>query len=371
MKRSALLKAMIFALILAMLLGGCEFPFNANNAANNEPEEIPPLIAPAHDLEDEKEKAPPRLPKDPLVGEIIEEDNSMNRPYCVVIDNARAALPARGISQAGVIFEYNVEASVTRFLALFQDIRGISAIGAVRSCRAIDVSINIAFDGIFTHAGGSPDGLNDIIIKHVADLDAVYGNYKFFYRDKTRRINGYEHTLFTNPAQMEKLVPGIKVTRGMQHLEDYKCCLRFGRQDMSAGTEAVAVTVRMNGSKTTQFDYKEDAGCYLVSEFGDPLIDANNNEIVAVKNVLALKVGYKVREDDKDGRKDADLTSGEGAYCTGGKIIKIRWSFSEEEGFKFTCEDGSELKLAVGGSYICLLDKESGSIEASYLIGKQ
>ena len=43
MKRSALLKAMIFALILAMLLGGCEFPFNANNAANNEPEELPPL----------------------------------------------------------------------------------------------------------------------------------------------------------------------------------------------------------------------------------------------------------------------------------------------------------------------------------------
>ena len=109
MKRSALLKATVFALILAMLLGGCEFPFNANNAANNEPEELPPLIAPVHDKEDETEKAPAPLPKDPLVGDILEEDTSMNRPYCVVIDNARAALPARGISQAGVIFEYNVE----------------------------------------------------------------------------------------------------------------------------------------------------------------------------------------------------------------------------------------------------------------------
>ena len=363
--------AVLLILVLALLLGGCEVPFIANNTANNTPEEEPLLLAPVHDKEDEAEKAPQPLPKDPLTGEILEEDNSINRPYIVVMDNTRAALPVCGLSQAGVTFEYNVEGNVTRLLALFQDISGISAIGPVRSCRALDVTINIAFDGIFTHAGGSPDGLNDIIVKHVADLDAVYGNYKFFYRDKTRRINGYEHTLFTNPAQMEKLVPGIKVTRGMEHLEDYECCLKFGRQDMSAGTVAAAVTVRMNSSKITQFDYKEDADCYLVSEFGDQLTDANNDEIVAVKNVLALRVGYKVREDDKYGRLDADLTSGEGAYCTGGKIIKIKWSFSEEEGFKYTYEDGSELKLAVGKSYICLLDKDKGSVEASYIVGKR
>ena len=371
MRRSAVLIAAIFAVILAVMLGGCEFPFNANNTANSQPEEKPPLIAPVHDKEDETQKAPAPVPKDPLTGEILEEDNSINRPYAVVIDNARAALPARGISQAGVIFEYNVEGNVTRFLALFQDIGGIDSIGAVRSCRSLDVSLNIAFDGIFTHAGGSPDGLNDIIVKHVADLDAVYGNYRFFYRDKTRRINGYEHTLFTNPAQMEKLVPGIKVTRGMEHLEDYRCCLKFGRQDMSEGTEAVAVTVRMNNSKRTQFDYQADTGCYLVSEFGDQLLDANNGETVAVKNVLALKMGYKVREDDKEGRLDADLTSGEGTYCTGGKIIKIRWSFTEQSGFSFAYENGDELKLAAGKSYICLLNKDTGSVEASYLVGKK
>ena len=362
--------AVLLILALALFLCGCEAPFIANNSANNTPEEEPLLLAPVHDKEDEAQKAPDPLPKDPLTGEILEEDNSINRPYCVVIDNARAALPARGISQAGVIFEYKVEGNVTRLLALFQDIHDIGVIGAVRSCRALDVSINIAFDGIFTHAGGSPDGLNDIIIKHVADLDAVYGNYKFFYRDKTRRINGYEHTLFSNTAQMEKLVPGIKVTRGMEHLEDYECCLKFGRQDMSNGTVAAAVTVRMNSSKITQFDYDAESGNYIVSEYGDQLIDANNEEAVAVKNVLALRVGYKVREDDKDGRLDADLSSGEGAYCMSGKIIKIKWSFSEEEGFKFAYEDGSELKLAVGKSYICLLDKDSGSVEASYIVGK-
>ena len=364
-------KLSVLAAALLLLLAGCTLPTTSNTNTNNaEPEAKPALIAPVHEDEDEAEAAPAPLPKDPLTGEILEEDNSINRPYAVVIDNARAALPARGVGDAGVIFEYNVEGNVTRFLALFQSIEGIGSIGAVRSCRRIDVSLNLAFDGIFTHAGGSPEGLNDIIVKHVADLDAVYGNYRFFYRDNTRRANGYEHTLFTRTDQMEQLVPGVKVTRGMEHEEDYKCCLQFGTPDMSKGTEAVAITVKMNSSKSTRFDYDEASGNYLVSEFADPFIDANTDEQVAVKNVLALKLGYTVIEGDKYGRLAADLTSGDGTYCTGGKIIKIKWSFTEESGFAFTYEDGSPLKLAAGKSFICMPDKESGGVEASYLISR-
>ena len=65
----------LLILALALLLGGCGAPFDANNSANT-PEQLPPLIPPVHDKEDEAEKAPAPLPKDPLVGDIIEEDNS-------------------------------------------------------------------------------------------------------------------------------------------------------------------------------------------------------------------------------------------------------------------------------------------------------
>ena len=353
----------IIALSIALLLLLCSCM--GEPAATPAPE--PRLIPPEHETEDEAQAAPPAAIINWLNGEKLEEKITA-RPYAVVIDNASAALPAKGVSAADIIFEFNVEGNMTRLLAMFQDISKTPDIGPVRSCRSYDVSMAIAFDAIYTHAGGSPMGLNDIIIKHVADLDAVYGNYRFFYRDKARRRSGYayEHTLFADTEQMLKLVPGIGVTRGTEHLEDYEGPLKFGITDMSRGSEAQGLTVYMNRSKTTSFDYDAETGRYLVSEFGKGYVDANNNEQVAVDNVLALMVPYKVIEGDDKGRLEADLSSGSGYYAKDGKVIELSWSFSEEGGLILTHPDGRELRLTAGSSFICCADSESGKVMASY-----
>ena len=359
-------KLVFICIILLGLLCGCTWPQN-----NAQPEPEPRRQAPVHDAEDEASAAPAAQAINWLNGEKIDEPLTA-RPYAVVIDNASGALPAKGVSAADLIFEFNVEGNMTRLLALFQDIAGTPTIGPVRSCRSYDVSMAIAFDAIYTHAGGSPMGLNDIIIKHVADLDAVYGNYKFFFRDTARRRSGYayEHTLFADTAQMIKLVPGVGVTRGMEHLEDYEGPLRFGVTDMTRGGEAQGVTVYMNNSKITQFDYSEEQGKYLVSEYGIGYVDANTNEQVAVDNVLALFVNYSRIEGDDKGRLEAELTSGSGYYAKGGRIIELSWSFSEDGGLVLTHPDGRELRLTAGSSFICCADSKTGKVMASYDVNK-
>ena len=356
---------LISAILALAMLSGCAF--QPQNTAEPEPRLIPPV----HEAEDENEAAPAPQAINWLNGEKIEAPLK-ERPYAVVIDNASGALPSKGLSAADIIFEFNVEGNMTRFLALFQDITGAPTIGPVRSCRSYDVSMAIAFDAIYTHAGGSPMGLNDIIIKHVADLDAVYGNYKFFFRDTARRRSGYafEHTLFADTAKMTAMVPGVGVTRGMEHLDDYEGPLRFGDTDMSRGGVAEAVTVYMNNSKQTQFDYDAASGKYLVSEFGNGYVDANNNEQVAVDNVLALHVKYSRIEGDDKGRLEAELTSGSGYYAKGGRIIELSWSFSEDGGLILTHPDGRELRLTAGSSFVCCMDSETGKIMASYDVKK-
>ena len=358
-------KVVFICIILLALLCGCTW--QQNTAAEPEPR----LLPPSHDTEDEAEAAPAAQAVNWLNGEKIEAPLT-ERPYAVVIDNASGALPAKGVSAADLIFEFNVEGNMTRLLALFQDISAAPTIGPVRSCRSYDVSMAIAFDAIYTHAGGSPMGLNDIIIKHVADLDAVYGNYKFFFRDKARRKAGYayEHTLFADTAQMIQLVPGVGVTRGMEHLEDYEGPLRFGVTDMSRGSVAQGVTVYMNNSKRTQFDYSEEQGKYLVSEYDLGYVDANTNEQVAVDNVLVLFVKYSRIEGDDKGRLEAELTSGSGYYAKGGRIIELSWSFSEDGGLILTHPDGRELRLTAGSSFICCADSETGKVMASYDVPK-
>ena len=126
----------------------------------------------------------------------------------------------------------------------------------------------------------------------------------------------------------------------------------------------------MNRSKTTQFDYSEELGKYLVSEFGVGYIDANNNEQVAVDNVLVLMVPYKVIEGDDKGRLEADLSSGTGRYAKGGRVIELSWRFSEEEGLILTHPDGRELRLTAGSSFICCADSVTGKVMASYDVAR-
>ena len=56
-----------------------------------------------------------------------------------------------------------------------------------------------------------------------------------------------------------------------------------------AGGEAAEIlTVPFSTYKTGVFEYDPDSGLYLVEEYGEPYVDGNTGEQVAVKNVLVL-----------------------------------------------------------------------------------
>ena len=76
----------------------------------------------------------------------------------------------------------------------------------------------------------------------------------------------------------------------------------------------------------------------------------------AVKNVLVLKAGMRSLNDDK-GRIDVELTgNGTGYYICDGKYIPITWEREScTSQFVLKREDGTNLELARGKSYICII----------------
>ena len=60
----------------------------------------------------------------------------------------------------------------------------------------------------------------------------------------------------------------------------------------------------------------------------------------------------------------ADFEAGcSGYYANGGKIVPITWSsYGEREPLLFFTEDGQELEMGVGNTYIAILP-EDGSVE--------
>ena len=132
------------------------------------------------------------------------------------------------------------------------------------------------------------------------------------------------------------------------------------RVEVRVRTE-VKVTVKVNPSKNTYFDYDPVSKKYLISEHGDKYIDGNTKEQVGVKNVLVLYA--KDWHSYSASGFDPATSSGNGVYLCEGKMIDIKWTRGKD-GFKLMKADGSELALAVGHTFICCAQGTGGSVTA-------
>ena len=88
-------------------------------------------------------------------------------------------------------------------------------------------------------------------------------------------------------------------------------------------------------------------------------IDKNTEENLTVKNIIVYSINNYTIAGDKKGRQFLDnIGSGEGYYITEGKIIKINWEKeSREKQTKYTYEDGTELIVNDGNTFIQIIPK--------------
>lgn len=319
-----------------------------------------PVVEPVPEPEPEPEPVLPYV--NPLTGEGCETDIGKNRPIAIMLNNLKKALPQLGISQADIIYEAPAEGGITRMLGVFQSVEGVGDIGTVRSARDYYVSIAAGMDAVYLHAGGSPQAYSAIQSWGVTALDCVNGPYEgtLYWRDATRRKNaGWEHSVLTSGEKILELLPTYKRVR-LEHQEGYQYPMSFAEDATPAGGEpAQTVTVKFSNYKTGVFRYDADTGLYLVEEYGKPYVDGNNDEQVAVKNVLVLRTDIKLIAGDSAGRLSVRMTgSGEGYFICGGKAEPITWSKeSNTSPIRYQTANGTELPFGIGPSYINIVDK--------------
>ena len=309
--------------------------------------------------------------RNPLTGEEIEEDLSENRPMAIATNNEKAAMPQHGISKADIIIEMNVEHNMTRMLSIFQNITSdIKKIGAIRSARPYFIDWALAFDAVYISASGSVTALAKIRERGVVYVNCndsaasrlnPYPN--IFYRDMERLYAGYplEHSMFALGEGFEKHKSDMPVK--LEHKDSYECPLTFTKTAQTVdGTDAKVFTVSMNPVKITEFEYDSDSTLYKISQHGGPYIDGNTTEQVAVKNVIVLYTKYWPEYAGAITLL-ADMSGGKGIYFCEGRMIDINWAITDESGLKLTKTDGSDLKLAIGHTFICCPDSETGGVE--------
>ena len=297
----------VLALILLLSACGSRLPSPTGTPAHQEPS---PTVAPT------PESTPYDGPVSPLSGLPMGKEWVNRRPVAIMLNNLKEALPQLGQSQADVIYEVPAEGGITRMLAVYQSLDGVGKIGSIRSARPYYLELALGHDAIYIHAGGSEDAYAKIRQWGVTALDGVNGPYmsnsengNLMWRDPERRKSySLEHTVVTTGTSIIERLPTYGLR--LEHEEDYRCQMNFVEDGTPAGgAEAPRITVPVSHYKTGVFTYDPDSRLYRVEEYGEPYVDGDSGEQVAVTNVIVLKTACRYTGDSL-GHITVDLSSG-------------------------------------------------------------
>lgn len=346
--------ALSLALVMVLMLCACgKKKPEPTTVPTTEPTTVP-TTAPTEPTTEPTEA--PVLYRHPLTGAPLAEPWS-GQAVAVMINNLKKAMPQKGISQADLFYEIEVEGDITRCLAIFTDLSKVADIGPIRSARTAFNSIAVSYDAPLVHCGGSPglalSGRYDDSYDKIDNWEHIDSDSKHFYRDLDRYNSGYawEHTLFTTG---EKLQAAIN-TYGYNTPTDGNFGLQFKDGVELNGEKAEEVTVTFKSKKKTVLNYDASLGQYKINIHGSEHIDGNTGEALTFKNVIVL---YTKQWYYSDGvhKIYETIGSGEGYAAINGKIVPITWTRdSLRTPYVYTLADGTPLDLDVGTTYIALV----------------
>lgn len=323
----------------------------------------------------------------PLTGlKTSKNDPSNKRPIAVVIDNiSNAYKNQKGIYQADILYEALVAPGITRYLAIIEDYEDISDICNVRSGRDYHIDIAQGHNAILVCHGGSINETYDFYANVKARLGARYAfvdtkdeyitswagkDYSDKYgtiQNKGSRSDLLYDTV-VNGSALKAMITG-KSSRFAKSGAGYTGApngFKFGTSSASASsisakTVKIDFTMDNNESKKeVTFNYDATSGKYIRSQVEIKGTSVSGEEL-SFTNVIFLGVDVTCDKGPKEDPKIAFISvtgAGKGYYCYGGKMIAINWAKSANGTLILTTENGTELTLAAGNTYIGYLEKD-------------
>ncbi len=358
---------------MALMLLLCTFAAcgDDKNKYEQDPNFVPQTTEPTVDNQKEEEKTPDNM--NPFTGELnLSKEAQGARPVAIMIENTPEARPQWGISSPDVIIEGMAEGGVTRMMWLYADTNKIpDKVGPVRSARHDFVELAAGMNAIYAHWGGS-DGKN--LGKYMAyqafdkfdvdHIDALKHEGSYFFRDTTRKVS-LEHRGITTKAAIQKAIKNLGFTT-KQTLTDwvpYKVSHEEGKIPWSDSSKdsgsCTRIDVTYSSSYKYTFKFNNEDKLYYHYLNNKQVVDGNNNQQMAVKNVIYLYVPVESMKTEKghvDWKFEAEGIDNKGLYIVNGLGRRITWVFDEKTcQLKFYDFDNTPLTVYPGKVYIGII----------------
>ncbi|WP_150274784.1 DUF3048 domain-containing protein [Paenibacillus tepidiphilus] len=332
--------------LAAVLLSAC----GGNDAATVlAPTSVPPTASP-----EPAPEATPAPSADQALGPVsgltgLPVQGELPRPLAVMINNAPAARPQSGVSEADVLYEVLAEGGITRLIGIFQSQTGVVKIGPIRSIRPYLIDLGESFGAVTVHAGGSPAAYAILQSQRKDDLDEIGNAGAYFWRDKERKA---PHNLYSNDAKLREGADKLGYADSAEVPP-----FTFADPDYVPleGEPAAAFDVKfLLQSYTVGYTYDDVKRTYARSVNGKPHLDLNNGDPVEAANVIVLGTEHKVLDDV--GRLSVDVElGGEAMLFQRGNKIEGRWSRQPGDMIRFVKADGTEAQMYPGITHILIV----------------
>ncbi|WP_367924996.1 DUF3048 domain-containing protein [uncultured Ruthenibacterium sp.] len=280
------------------------------------------------------------------------------RPVAIMVNNAQAAMPQRGIGSADAIFEMVTEGGITRMMAMYSDISAIPQVGPVRSARDQHLQFALPLNAIFVHIGSSVYAQNLLNEYQYQDIDGLYLGTTSFWFD-SERAKGYlqEHCWYTDASLIAAGIEKQQINTSGAAVPLF--C--FAEQPVQL-TELDAPDIAFSFSSTSQVRlvYDSATGTYLKQAYGAPQVDELTGAQLAFNNVIILFAEVSLKPDGQC--TDFNLSSGTGYYCYGGKAESLTWTKGKADSvLKLYHADGTEFDVNSGKSYIAVVGSDQAT----------
>ncbi|MFW3464769.1 DUF3048 domain-containing protein [Streptomyces sp. 058-1L] len=260
----------------------------------------------------------------------------------VKIDNVAPARPQTGLDQADIVYVEQVEAGLSRLLAVYSS-ELPPVIGPVRSARETDLELLRQFDRPVLAFSGAQSRLLPAIDR--APLDAVPPSAapRAYFRGPERPA---PHNLYFRPERIPYAASGTEAVEALG--------LRFGPAPPGGRAEE-SRTVRFPSARTT-FTWSVERERWQVSMDGSPARTSEGGRLgaatVIVQDVTVRPSAFGDRSGNNTPFTET-VGSGTAQVLRDGKVYEARWARpSAVADTAFTTPDGERIDLASGPLWI-------------------
>ncbi len=273
------------------------------------------------------------------------------RAIIVQIENTIEARPQSGIAHADLIYEMEVESTITRLTAFFLS-EYPEKVGPVRSARKQQIHLWSEWDYLFSYFGGSEkEGQNIYEIKEELEINSPdndgMGSGKEFSRSKDRKS---PHNSYLNLSNL------------IDNTYDYKPERRTIYYDENVeidGETAEKISLMYRADNKIEYRYNSETNEYERYINGEQMIDIENNQQVAVKNIVVQYANhYKVTDTVYT---NIDLIgSGTAEYFTDGIKRTGRWEREDiDSPTMYFDENGEKIPFKPGKTFIQIVRNDT------------